>query len=117
MTIAYYLYSNSHFGLEDHGLKLVLRGILYSVSRFSAPTGCVMPLRGTAGERKAWKRQTAKVQKHLQKTRRVPAVRCIIPALVRDALLGALLKRRLKHRSEPLLIAANTFIVVYPTRL
>ena len=36
-----------------------------------------MPLRGTAGEKEVWKRETAKAQNDLQKTRTVPAVWCI----------------------------------------
>jgi hypothetical protein len=46
---------------------------------------------GYGWENKAQKRENAKVQNQLKKTRRVPAGRCIIPLLLRDALLVGVL--------------------------
>jgi hypothetical protein len=63
----------------------ILPGCVWSVptARVIVPEGVLpewgMPLRGTAGERKTRKRETAKAPNKLQKTRRVPAVRLASP--------------------------------------
>jgi hypothetical protein len=50
-----YIYGSIHFHLRT------------ITHRFICPTACFMPLRGTAGEKTDWKRETAEAQNKLQK--------------------------------------------------